>query len=185
MAPPQESQSKDPMGDLFAHQPGTESGPPSYRCAHCGFEWLEFAGDPPGQSCSRCGALLRPSPEAPQKTVLLVDDSALSRQKTGAILRQLGYRVDEAADGQQALELVRSWRPDLIVLDVVMPGLGGLETLRLLRIDPRFRSTAIVMLTVRGDAPIISQALQGKASDYILKDTAPEELKARLQKYLV
>lgn len=122
--------------------------------------------------------------KAKGKRALLVDDAAPERLKFGAILRQLGCQVAEAADGRQALAVAKQTEPDLIVLDVMMPNRDGLETLKLLRQHQRFRTTPIVMLTARADAGTVREALTNQANDYILKASPPEEVKQRLLKYL-
>lgn len=159
-----------------------DSGSVTRKCPQCGF------AAPPDlviRFCGRCGAALE-GEESPtkQKYVLLVDDSALSRRKMAAILKRLGCRVVEAKDGSQALELARAEPPDLIVMDVMMPVMSGLEALQILRADARFAATPIIMLTSKADATTVSQALEHHASDYLLKDSPPEEIGRRLQKYL-
>lgn len=102
-----------------------------------------------------------------------------------AILKKLGCRVVEAEDGSQALELARAEPPpDLIVMDVMMPVMSGLEALKILRADTRFAATPVIMLTAKADASTVSQALEHHASDYLLKDSPPDEIGRRLQKYL-
>jgi len=118
------------------------------------------------------------------KRVLLVDDSEPERMKIGAILRQLGGQVFEAADGRQALAKVKQVEPELIVLDVVMPNRDGIETLRILRQHQLYREIPIVMLTVRSDAETVRKALTSQANDYILKDSGPAAIAERLKRFL-
>jgi CheY-like chemotaxis protein len=96
----------------------------------------------------------------------------------------MGCRVVEAEDGAQALDLARAEPPDLIVMDVMMPVMSGLEALQILRADSRFAATPVVMLTAKADAATVSRAVEHHASDYLLKDSPPLEIKRRLQKYL-
>jgi PleD family two-component response regulator len=118
------------------------------------------------------------------KRVLLVDDSEPERLKIGAIIKQLGGQVFEAADGRQALVKVKQVEPDLIVLDVMMPNRDGLETLKILRQHQLYRKTPVVMLTVKSDAETVRKALMNQANDYILKDSGPAAIAERLKRYL-
>ena len=119
-----------------------------------------------------------------QKCVLLADDSTMARGKIGAILKQLGCRVVEAIDGIEALRLAATAKPDLIILDVMVPNRDGIAALRELRRDAQFGDTPMVMLTSKADAETVTKALQSQASDYILKDASIEEIKERLSVYL-
>ncbi|MBT4496375.1 MAG: response regulator [Gemmatimonadetes bacterium] len=118
------------------------------------------------------------------KRVLLVDDSEPERMKLGAIIRQLGGQVFEAADGRQALAKVKQVEPDLIVLDVMMPNRDGLETLKILRQHQLYKDTPIVMLTVKSDAETVRKALTSQANDYIVKDSDLAAIGERLKRYL-
>ncbi len=84
--------------------------------------------------------------------VLVVDDSAAIRTLIVVNLRLEGYDVREAADGEQALEVVGEWRPDVITLDVVMPRLDGFGTLQRLRADPGTADIPVVLVTARAQA---------------------------------
>lgn len=86
--------------------------------------------------------------------VLIVDDNVTNRKLCGAILTGIGYRIREAANGSEALEAVRSEPPDLILMDVQMPVLDGVETLKQLKADPATRDIPVVALTsyaMKGD----------------------------------
>lgn len=171
------------LKDLFDPDDGSEASASAARkCPQCG---VAAPPDLAIRFCGRCGAALEGEVlAAKQKYVLLVDDSSLSRRKMAAILKRLGCRVVEAEDGSQAIELARAEPPDLIVMDVMMPVMSGLEALKILRTDARFGATPVIMLTSKADATTVSQALEHHASDYLLKDSSPEEISRRLQKYL-
>ena len=81
--------------------------------------------------------------------IVIAEDSSTIRRLVAARLAADGYQVIEAADGEEALAVVRSEQPDLLVLDKVMPKLDGFEVVRALRADPQTRSVPIVMLTER------------------------------------
>jgi two-component system KDP operon response regulator KdpE len=89
-----------------------------------------------------------------------------------------GYEVDEAKTGEEALEMVREFRPDLVVLDVNMPGMGGLAACRALRSDTNI---AIIMLTVRNSEEDKVAALDAGADDFVTKPFSTPELLARIR----
>ena len=117
------------------------------------------------------------------KNVLIVDDSHFIRETIGTLVQQMGHRVLKDGDGFRGMVLARTQSPDLIILDVKMPKMGGLEVLKELRTDPRFKSTPIVMPTSQSDIDIVAQAAAGQISAYILKDD-PKEIMKRLREYL-
>jgi len=83
-------------------------------------------------------------------TVVVVDDDSVSQRILGYVLGKLGHSVVRAGDGQEALERVAEACPDLIVLDLAMPRMDGLSTLRRLRADDRYQTVPIIMLTGSG-----------------------------------
>jgi CheY-like chemotaxis protein len=122
------------------------------RCLICGFPVettlvLEAEG----------GAGL-PSP--PEIRILCVDDDPLIRQMFGDILRFRGYTVDEADDGESALQRATRERPDLILLDIMMPGIDGFEVCRRLKADPDLRDVPIIILTAMTDPALNTRAFQ-------------------------
>jgi diguanylate cyclase (GGDEF)-like protein len=114
-------------------------------------------------------------------TVLVVDDSPEVSRLLELILTRAGYRVVVAADGRQAVDLARSVRPDLLVLDVMMPEMDGLAVTRLLRADPQLANVSIIMLTARGLAADKLEGLTAGADDYMAKPFDPGELLARVR----
>ncbi len=113
--------------------------------------------------------------------VLLVDDEANLRHALGYALRQEGYEVVAAADGETALGLFRTAKPDAVILDVMLPGLDGLEVARRLRRDS---DVPIVMLTARDQEIDRIVALEIGADDHIGKPFSTRELIARLRALL-
>jgi two-component system KDP operon response regulator KdpE len=112
-------------------------------------------------------------------TVLVVDDEPGIRRALRGALSTLGFIADEASDGQQGIDLARRHRYDAILVDINMPGKGGIETCRELR-----RSSpdlGILMLTVRDGEDDKVEALEAGADDYITKPFAMRELTARLR----
>ncbi|MCW2606597.1 MAG: response regulator receiver modulated diguanylate cyclase [Frankiales bacterium] len=116
--------------------------------------------------------------------VLVVDDSALIRAILVANLEDQGYAVVEAEDGLEALEVCAVDPPDVVLLDVVMPGLSGLEVLDRLQADPELLHVPVVCLTGRSDVGDIVEAMQRGAHDYLRKPFETSELLARLSSAL-
>jgi CheY-like chemotaxis protein len=84
-------------------------------------------------------------------TVLIVDDNASARETVLAMLEPENYQIEQARDGFQALQMLRHTRPDLILLDVMMPGMDGFETCRRIRATPELAEVPIIMLTALDD----------------------------------
>ena len=112
---------------------------------------------------------------------LVVDDSPEILQLVASALRRDGFEVREAASGDQALVLVREDEPDLVVLDLMMPGIDGIETCRRLR---EFSRAYVIMLTARADEADKLVGLAIGADDYVTKPFSPRELVARARAML-
>lgn len=110
------------------------------------------------------------------KTILIADDIGDLRQLTGMTLEPLGHRMVYADHGVQALELARSLVPDLLVLDVMMPGLDGYAICSAIRADPVLAHMLVLMLTARGQRSDIARGLEAGADMYIVKPFSPVEL---------
>jgi two-component system response regulator MprA len=114
--------------------------------------------------------------------IVIVDDEAAVRDSLSRTLRFEGYTVTEAADGARGLDLIRAEQPDGVILDVMMPVLGGLDTCRLLRAEDNF--VPVLMLTARGDVNDRVTGLDAGADDYLAKPFALQELLARVRALL-
>lgn len=110
--------------------------------------------------------------------ILVVDDEPQIRRIMRTTLTGAGYEVDDAKTGEEALETVRSFRPDLVLLDINMPGMGGIATCRALRVDSNL---AIIMLTVRDAEKDKVEALDAGADDFVVKPFSTPELLARIR----
>ena len=110
--------------------------------------------------------------------ILVVDDEPHIVQVVSAYLEREGYQVDTAADGDLALELARDTHPDLLVLDVMLPGRSGFDVLRQLRADGV--DSAVIMLTARDELIDRVAGLEMGADDYVTKPFEPRELVARI-----
>lgn len=115
---------------------------------------------------------------AKASTILVVDDEPQIRRVMRATLTAEGYAIVEAKDGQEALEKFRSERPDLIILDMNMPGLDGVEACREIRSSS---NVPIIMLTVRSAEKDKVRALDAGADDYVVKPFGIQELLARIR----
>jgi two-component system KDP operon response regulator KdpE len=111
-------------------------------------------------------------------TILIVDDEPQIRRVMRTTLTSHGYSVVEAASGEEALEKLRAERPDLIILDVNMPGISGLETCSEIRTSS---DVPIIMLTIRNSERDKVQALDAGADDYVVKPFGVQELMARIR----
>ena len=109
---------------------------------------------------------------------MVVDDEPQIRRIMRTTLIAAGYEVDDAKTGEEALGKVRDFRPDLVLLDINMPGMGGLAACRAIRADP---NVAIVMLTVHNKETAKVEALDAGADDFVTKPFSTPELLARIR----
>jgi len=114
--------------------------------------------------------------------ILLVDDESAITDNLAPFLGRSGYEVAVAGDGQQALEVVKTFQPDLIILDVLMPRMDGRAVLRKLRQEDNW--TSVILLTQVGESVERAMALEEGADDYLNKPFDPQELVARIRAVL-
>lgn len=119
--------------------------------------------------------------QAMDKTILIVDDEAQFRRALRAALRSCGYAIVDVASGEEALENMEAATPDLVLLDMNMPGLTGVETCRAIR---AFSGVPILVLSVRSTEKDRSAALQAGANDYLTKPFSLQDLLLRIQSAL-
>jgi DNA-binding response OmpR family regulator len=117
-------------------------------------------------------------------TILVVEDNPLSSQTFYELFRQAGYSVTLARSGKVALEHVKTYRPDLIVLDAVMPGLDGFETCRQLKASEHGKDIPVMMVSVLTDSDSRVSGLQAGACDFISKPYQENELLVRIKTHL-
>ncbi|HEY8744886.1 MAG TPA: response regulator transcription factor [Chloroflexota bacterium] len=115
------------------------------------------------------------------RTLLMVEDEAGLRNAVRLYLEMEGYRVVTVASGEEGLERARQDHPDAILLDVMLPGMDGFETLRRLR---RFSAAPVLMLTAKGDESDVVKGLRLGADDYVRKPFGQAELASRIQAVL-
>lgn len=118
------------------------------------------------------------------KTVLIVDDESSIREMIAVALEMADYRVLEADNAQDAHAIVVDEKPDLLLLDWMMPGTSGLELARRLKRDETTAEIPIILLTAKGEEDNKIQGLEAGADDYITKPFSPRELVARLKAVL-
>ncbi len=116
--------------------------------------------------------------------ILLVDDQDKNLQVLGSYLYRDGYEVVFANSGEQALEVVKSGAPDLILLDVMMPGMDGYDVCRRLKSDPKTAGIPVIFITARIAAEDILAGFEAGGQDYIAKPVKPQELLARVKTHV-
>ncbi|HWQ71398.1 MAG TPA: response regulator transcription factor [Desulfitobacteriaceae bacterium] len=115
------------------------------------------------------------------RTILIIDDDELIRELLCYNLEKEGYRVIAAKDGAQALDLLTREQPDLIILDLMLPGIDGLEVCRQIRFNTRFLEVPLIMLTAKGEEIDKVLGLELGADDYVTKPFNTRELLARIK----
>lgn len=116
--------------------------------------------------------------------VLIVDDDAASRRLLEVRLRPLGWQVEMASDGEEALQKLDAFRPDVILLDYMMPKVSGIEVVRRLKEEERYKGIPVILITARGSQEDKVTGLDAGADDYIVKPFEPFELLARVRSML-
>jgi DNA-binding response OmpR family regulator len=119
-----------------------------------------------------------------RKKILLVDDSATVLMMERTILMKGQYEVVTASDGEQGVAKALEERPDLILLDVIMPRMNGFEACRRIREQDATKSTPIIMVTTRGEEPNVEMGFQAGCSDYVTKPINALELMTKLKALL-
>ena len=119
------------------------------------------------------------------KKVLLVDDSSMARLVTRMIFSQKSnYVLLSAVDGRDAVERARAEKPDLILMDVMMPRMTGLEACRVLKQDKETSNIPVILLTTRGEESFVREGYESGCSDYLTKPVNDAELLDLLKAYL-
>ena len=116
------------------------------------------------------------------KRIITVDDAATMRRLVGYTLRGAGHEVLEAEDGEDALKVLDNQRVDLVIADVNMPRMDGIELVRRLRALPQFQSTPILLLTTESDPEKKKQGKEAGATGWITKPFQPDQLVAAVAK---
>lgn len=118
------------------------------------------------------------------KTILLVDDSSTILMMEKFILRNDPYRLITASNGEEAVQKAVTLQPDLILLDVIMPRMGGFEACRLIRENDASKHIPIIMVTTRGEATNVETGWLSGCTDYVTKPINATELLAKVRSLL-
>jgi two-component system, OmpR family, alkaline phosphatase synthesis response regulator PhoP len=119
-----------------------------------------------------------------RKRILVVDDEIYIVHILEFSLTMEGYSVLTASDGEEALRIIEQERPDLVVLDIMMPKLDGYEVCRRLRQDDQFRTLPVILLSAKGRPVDREAGLQAGADDYITKPFSPRRLLEKMRELL-
>ena len=119
-----------------------------------------------------------------QRTILYVEDNEYNRKIVRQLLGRTSYRLLEAADGETGVAMALAERPDLILMDVQLPKISGLEATRRLRADPATAATPIVVITSFALSGDDTKARDAGASAYLAKPYSPRDLLAMIRKFL-
>jgi CheY-like chemotaxis protein len=122
------------------------------------------------------------TPESAPPTVMVVDDDADILDMTRLVLEGGGYRVVRARGGQEALRRLEEASPDLILLDINMPGMDGWQVLRMLKVDERTAGIPVAMFSIKMEVRDKLHGLQEGAFDYIPKPFSTEDLLSRVRR---
>jgi DNA-binding response OmpR family regulator len=133
---------------------------------------------------------MQPTPQSDPATasglprVLIAEDNPQNAELVEAYLGEHEFEIRTAGDGEQALHFVRSWRPDLILLDVMMPKISGFEVCKRLRADEATRDTAVLMITALDQASDVERAVEAGTDDFLTKPINKNELLLRARSLL-
>lgn len=116
-----------------------------------------------------------------QETILIVDDEQDIRELVAYNLKKEGYQTLEASTGEEALRKAREQNPDLILLDLMLPGVSGLDVMKRLKADPAVKDVLVIMLTAKGEEADIVTGLELGADDYITKPFSNRVVIARIR----
>ena len=118
------------------------------------------------------------------KDILIVDDEPNAVVPIQFLMEQQGYRVMVAERGEDALDLIYQYKPDLVLLDIMLPGINGFEVCEIVRLNPEYRSIKIIFLTALGREEQIARGLALGADAYITKPYSNDELVAMVKEVL-
>jgi DNA-binding response OmpR family regulator len=118
------------------------------------------------------------------QSVLIVDDEPMARTLLRLMLVRAGFNVSEAEDGYDALKKVRQSQPDIVLLDVMMPGMDGFTVCETLRNEKDTASLPVIMLSAKTDLDSINKGLRVGATKYLTKPISPEELTRQVREVL-
>ena len=118
------------------------------------------------------------------KTILACDDQEPMRKLVSAVLRRMGYQVVTAESGEECLETLKTLNPDLLILDIDMPGISGFETCKQIRQTLPHVTCPAIFLTGRRDKKDVQKALASGGNDFLIKPFKPNVLEQRVKKWI-
>ena len=116
--------------------------------------------------------------------ILCIEDNQQTQRMLTFLLTKAGFEVIAADDGRQGIEKAKAWRPALILVDMMMPGMSGSEVIRTLRADPVTKDVPMLVLSAYDDEALIEEALAAGADDYLPKTISPTDLIQAIDDYL-
>jgi two-component system, sensor histidine kinase and response regulator len=128
--------------------------------------------------------LTNPSIDLKGRRILAVDDDRINLRIIGGILRNEGYEIAEAASGEQALEVYAAFQPNLVLLDVMMPGIDGFATCRILKKSYGGKCAPVIFVTAKSEADDVVMGFDAGGVDYLTKPYRPKEVVARIRTHL-
>jgi signal transduction histidine kinase len=128
--------------------------------------------------------LTHPSIDLKGRRILAVDDDRINLRIIGGILRHEGYEIAEAASGEQALEVYATFQPNLVLLDVMMPGIDGFATCRTLKKTYGDKCAPVIFVTAKSEADDVVMGFDAGGVDYLTKPFRPKEVVARIRTHL-
>jgi DNA-binding response OmpR family regulator len=135
---------------------------------------------PPGDAPTPATSVAAPGPGTAHGTLLVVDDNEANRDVLARHLGRLGYAVERAEDGYQALAMIAEAELDLVLLDIMMPGLDGHQVLERLKADARTRDIPVIVISALDDLSSVVRSIEAGAADYLTKPFDPVLLRARI-----
>lgn len=111
-----------------------------------------------------------------QRLILIVDDLIMIHRIVGNILKEAGYKVLKADNGRKGYEMAKTWKPDLVIMDIEMPVMDGIEATRLIKTDPEVSGIPVVMLTSLGSEEDIKRAYDAGANRFLNKPVSKDDL---------
>ncbi len=134
---------------------------------------------------SDSGNVSFPTPQGSRPPrILIADDNAQGVELLEAYLAETDYEIRTAADGEETLRQVKDWKPDLILLDIMMPRISGFEVCKRLRSDPATRDIAVLMVTALDQPSDIERAVEADTDDFLTKPINKHELLLRVRSLL-
>ena len=113
--------------------------------------------------------------------VLVVDDTRTIRFQLREMLHRMKFEVMEASDGTDALIKIRGEKPHIVLMDIMMPNMDGIECCRRIKDDPKTKDIKVVMVTAKGDYAKVNEAFRARCDDFITKPVAENELASKLE----